>query len=198
MPVSQPTEMSNRIMAPFRAHPFHHRQRMSSTPKAPRCTAWAIIKIFFQPTVGTSAPATAQVSAIAQPAIRQMPAGTTPPLVITYNASTVPVLQLASSSRVLSEQQVLDLTQNFLRPQLTTVRGAAVTFPSGGRQRQIMVDLEPPGDADLRLSATDVQERADGTEPDHPVGATKIGSFQYTIQLQTTPPRPSPISTICR
>ena len=181
-----PTEMSNRIMAPF--------ERILSTTvndvehtESTSMYGMGIIKIFFQPTVDIRT-ATAQVSAISQPAIRQMPAGTTPPLVITYNASTVPVLQLASSSRVLSEQQVLDLTQNFLRPQLTTVRGAAVTFPFGGRQRQIMVDLDPQAMQTYGLSATDVQNALAAQNQITPVGATKIGSFQYTIQLNNAAP----------
>jgi len=103
-----PSEMSTRIMAPF--------ERILSTTvndvehtESTSMYGMGIIKIFFQPNVDIRT-ATAQVSAVSQPAIRQMPAGTTPPLVISYNASTVPVLQLASSSRSLSEQQVLDLT----------------------------------------------------------------------------------------
>src|SRR6202012_484327 len=134
-----PQEMSNRIMAPFEriltttVNDIEHTESSSMY-------GMGIIKIYFQPSVDIRT-ANAQVTAVAQPAIRQMPSGTTPPLIINYNASTVPVLQLASSSHVLSEQQVLDLTQNFLRPQLTTVRGAAVPYPYGGRTRQIQVDL---------------------------------------------------------
>ena len=77
--------------------------------------------------------ASAQVTAVSQTAIRQMPTGTQPPLILNYNASTVPILQLAMSSQVLSEQQVLDLSQNFIRPQLTTVKGAALPYPYGGK-----------------------------------------------------------------
>ena len=170
--------MSNRIMAPFEriltttVNDIEHTESTSMY-------GMGIIKIYFQPTVDIRTAATAQVSAISQPAIRQMPAGTTPPLVINYNASTVPVLQLATSSRVLSEQQVLDLTQNFVRPQLTTVRGAAITFPTGGRQRQIMVDLDPQAMQTYGLSATDVQNALAAQNQITPVGTTKIGSFQY-------------------
>src|ERR1700744_3800868 len=151
-----PEEMSRRIVTPFEriltttVNDIEHTDSNS-------LYGMGIVKIYFQPTVDIRT-ATAQVTAVAQPAIRQMPAGTTPPLVITYNASTVPVLQLASSSRVLSEQQVLDLTQNFLRPQLTTVRGAAIPFPYGGRQREIMVDLDPQAMQSFGLSSTDVQK----------------------------------------
>ncbi len=181
-----PSEMSTRMMAPF--------ERILSTTvndvehtESTSMYGMGIIKIFFQPNVDIRT-ATAQVSAIAQPAIRQMPAGTQPPLVITYNASTVPVLQLASSSRVLSEQQVLDLTQNFLRPQLTTVRGAAITFPAGGRQRQIMVDLDPQAMQTYGLSATDVQNALAAQNQITPVGAAKIGTFQYTVKLNNAAP----------
>ncbi len=181
-----PSEMSHRIMAPFErvltttVNDIEHTESTSMY-------GMGIIKIFFQPDVDIRT-ATAQVSAIAQPAIRQMPAGTTPPLVITYNASTVPVLQLASSSRVLSEQQVLDLTMNFMRPQLTTVRGAAIPYPYGGRRRQIMVDLDPQAMRTYGLSATDVQTALAAQNQITPVGAAKIGTLQYTVQLNNAAP----------
>jgi CzcA family heavy metal efflux pump len=181
-----PSEMSRRIMAPFEriltttVNDIEHTESTSMY-------GMGIIKIFFQPSVDIRT-ATAQVSAIAQPAIRQMPSGTTPPLVITYNASTVPVLQLATSSRVLSEQQVLDLTMNFMRPQLTTVRGAAIPYPYGGRQRQIMVDLDPQAMQSYGLSATDVQAALAAQNQITPVGAAKIGSFQYTVKLNNAAP----------
>ena len=181
-----PSEMSHRIMAPFErvltttVNDIEHTESTSMY-------GMGIIKIFFQPDVDIRT-ATAQVSAIAQPAIRQMPAGTTPPLVITYNASTVPVLQLASSSRVLSEQQVLDLTMNFMRPQLTTVRGAAIPYPYGGRRRQILVDLDPQAMRTYGLSATDVQAALAAQNQITPVGAAKIGTLQYTVQLNNAAP----------
>ena len=181
-----PSEMSNRIMAPFEriltttVNDIEHTESTSMY-------GMGIIKIFFQPTVDIRT-ATAQVSAVSQPAIRQMPAGTTPPLVLNYNASTVPVLQLASSSRSLSEQQVLDLTQNFLRPQLTTVRGAAIPYPFGGRQRQIMVDLDPQAMQTYGLSATDVQNALAAQNQITPVGTSKIGSFVYTVKLNNAAP----------
>ncbi|MBV9548334.1 MAG: efflux RND transporter permease subunit, partial [Alphaproteobacteria bacterium] len=181
-----PSEMANRIMAPY--------ERVLSTTvndiehtESTSMYGMGIIKIFFQPEADIRA-ATAQVAAVSQSAIRQMPAGTIPPLVLTYNASTVPVLQLASSSRSLSEQQVLDLTQNFLRPQLTTVRGAAVPYPFGGRQRQIMVDLDPQAMQTYGLSATDVQNALAAQNQITPVGAAKIGSFQYTVKLNNAAP----------
>jgi len=100
----------------------------------------SIVKIFFQPNVKIEM-AIAQVTAISQSALRQMPPGTNPPFVLSYNASTVPVLQLALSGQKLSEQQLYDLGANFLRTQLATVQGASIPQPYGGKQPQIQVDL---------------------------------------------------------
>ena len=141
-----------------------------------------ILKIYFQPDVDIRT-ATAQVTSISQTAIRQMPAGTQPPLVLNYSASTVPVLQLAFSSRVLSEQQVLDLSQNFVRPQLSTIRGAAIPFSYGGKTRQVQVDLDPDAMQSLGLSATDVQNALASQNQIVPGGDIKIGSFQYAFRL---------------
>src|SRR4030095_7246259 len=101
----------------------------------------SVVKTFFQPRVKVEA-AVAQITAIAQTVLRTMPPGTTPPLVITYSASTVPVLQLALSGEGLSEQQLFDLGNSTLRTQLATVEGAAIPFPYGGKQRQIQVDID--------------------------------------------------------
>src|SRR6478672_12675518 len=101
----------------------------------------SVIKIFFQPAVRISE-AVAQVTAISQSAVRSMPPGTTPPFIITYNASSVPVLQLALSGQGLSEQQLFDAGNNYIRTQLATVQGAAIPFPYGGKQRQIQVDID--------------------------------------------------------
>src|SRR6185312_17434989 len=99
-----------------------------------------IVKIFFQPDADIRT-ATAQVTSVSQTTLRQFPAGAQPPLILNFNAATVPVIQLAMSSDVLSEQQVLDLTMNFMRARLTTVRGAAVPYPYGGKTRQVQIDL---------------------------------------------------------
>src|SRR5450755_2540581 len=101
----------------------------------------SVVKIFFRQGASIDA-AVAQVTAISQTNIRSMPPGTVPPLVIAYNASTVPVLQLALSGQGLSEQQLFDLGNSFIRSQLATVQGAAIPFPYGGKQRQIQVDLD--------------------------------------------------------
>jgi multidrug efflux pump subunit AcrB len=102
----------------------------------------SVIKIFFQPTVNINA-AIAQVTAISQTVLRQMPPGITPPLVMNYNASTVPILQLSLSSPTLAEQELTDLGMNYMRSQLATVAGAAVPWPYGGKAPQVMMDLNP-------------------------------------------------------
>ena len=100
-----------------------------------------IIKIFFRPGTNLQT-AIAQVTAISQTNVRQMPAGTSPPLVISYSASTTPVIQLGLSSKTLSEQELFDQGNNFLRSSLATVQGAATPWPYGGKQRQVQVDLD--------------------------------------------------------
>jgi CzcA family heavy metal efflux pump len=143
------------------------------------------VKIYFQPDVDIRT-ATAQVTSISQTAIRQMPVGTEPPLILIYDASTVPVLELAASSHVLSEQQVLDLSQNFLRPQLTTVRGAAIPFSYGGKTREIQLDLDPQTMQADGLSATDVEKALASQDQIEPVGTVKIGSYQYMVGLNNS------------
>jgi CzcA family heavy metal efflux pump len=141
-----------------------------------------IVKIFFQPNVDIRL-ATAQLTAVSQTSIRQMPAGTQPPLILNYSASTVPVLQLAFSSKTLSEQQVLDYSQNFARPRLTTVQGAAVPYSYGGKFRSVQIDLDPNAMQARGLSATDVQNAFANQNQITPAGNIKIGSFQYVVKL---------------
>ncbi len=141
-----------------------------------------IIKVYFQPNADIRL-ATAQVTSSSQTAIRQMPVGTQPPFVINYSASTVPVLQMAFSSNALSEQQVLDYSQNFARPRLTTVPGAAVPFSYGGKFRSVQIDLDPIAMQARGLSATDVQNAFVSQNQIVPIGNIKIGSFQYVVKL---------------
>src|ERR1700742_1220733 len=114
-----------------------------------------VVKIFFRPGVDIRT-ATAQVTSVSQTVLKQMPQGITPPLILNYNASTVPILQLALSGRGLSEQKIFDLGQNFIRPALASVQGAAVPSPYGGRVRQIQIDLDPAALQGRGLSAQDV------------------------------------------
>src|SRR5580698_10354085 len=133
-----PDQMAGRITSPY--------ERVLTTTvndvehiEAKSINGFGIIKIFFQPTVNI-ATANAQVTAISQNLLKQLPPGSTPPLILNYNASTVPILQLATSSSSLSEQQVLDATQNFMRPVLSTVPGASIPYAYGGKVRQIQMD----------------------------------------------------------
>jgi multidrug efflux pump subunit AcrB len=141
-----------------------------------------IVKIYFEPTVDIRT-ATAQVTSISQTILKQMPPGTTPPLILNYNASTVPILQLATSSPSLSEQQVLDLTQNFMRPVLSMVPGAAIPYSYGGKVRQVQIDLDPQALQAKGLSAQDVENAIAAQNQILPAGTVKIGSLQYTVEL---------------
>lgn len=145
-----------------------------------------IIKIFFQPGVDIRT-ATAQVTSISQTILRQMPPGTTPPLILNYDASTVPILQLALSGRGLSEQQLFDTGQNQIRPQLVTIPGLAMPFPSGGRQRQIQLDLNPIALQSKGLSAQDVGNAIAQQNQINPAGFFKAGPLQYNVRLNNAP-----------
>jgi CzcA family heavy metal efflux pump len=146
----------------------------------------SVVKIFFQPGVNI-ATANAQVTAISQVALRQMPAGTTPPLIINYNAATVPILQLALSGAGLNEQQLFDLGFNTVRTPLVTVNGAAIPLPYGGKQRQVQIDLKPDALQARGLSAQDVANALATQNVLVPVGTQKIGGFEYTLQLNSAP-----------
>ena len=146
----------------------------------------SIVKIFFQPGVDIAV-ANAQVTAIAQSALRQMPAGITPPLILNYNAATVPILQLALSGPGLSEQQLFDLGLNTLRTPLVTVPGAAIPLPYGGKQRQVQIDVKPDALQARGLSAQDIASALAAQNILTPVGNQKIDAFDYTIQLNSAP-----------
>jgi CzcA family heavy metal efflux pump len=176
-----PDDMSSRIITPYErvltttVNDIEHTESQS-------LYGIGIVKIFFQPNVDIRT-ATAQVTSVSQTVIRFMPAGSQPPLILNYSASTVPVLQLATSSNILSEQQILDLSQNFMRPQLATVQGAAIPFSYGGKTRQIQVDLDPAAMQAVGLSAIDVQNALANQNQIVPGGDIKIGSYQYTLRL---------------
>ena len=146
-----PDEMAGRILAPYErvltttVNDIQHTEGQS-------LPGIGIVKIYFQPDVDIRT-ATAQVTSISQTVLKQMPPGVTPPLILNYNASTVPILQLATSSPTLTEQRVLDLTQNFMRPALSAVPGAAIPYSYGGRVRQVQIDLDPQALQSKGLSA---------------------------------------------
>jgi multidrug efflux pump subunit AcrB len=145
-----------------------------------------VVKIYFQPTVDISA-AQAQVASISQTILKQLPAGVTPPLILVYNASSVPIIQLALSSDTLSQTELFDLAQNFIRPQLTTVAGAQIPFPYGGAVRQVQIDLDQKALHAHNLSAADVGSALARQNLITPVGTEKIGSYEYTIDLNDSP-----------
>ncbi|HEX5478182.1 MAG TPA: efflux RND transporter permease subunit, partial [Dehalococcoidia bacterium] len=146
----------------------------------------SVVKVFFQPGVNIDS-AIAQISAIAGPSTRSMPAGTTPPFIITYNASSVPILQLGLSGKGLSEQQLFDLGVNFLRTQLATVEGAQMPYPYGGKQPQIQVDLDPDALHAKGLSPLDVVNAISVQNLILPGGTSKIGSFEYDVTMKGSP-----------
>jgi len=145
-----------------------------------------IVKIFFRPSVDIRT-ATAQVTSVSQTVLKQMPPGITPPLILNYNASTVPILQLALSSVKLGEAKIFDLAQNAIRPALATVQGAAVPSPYGGRERQIQIDLDPAALQARHLSASDVGAALAAQNLAIPAGTAKIGRVEYNIRLNDSP-----------
>jgi multidrug efflux pump subunit AcrB len=146
----------------------------------------SVVKVFLQPGAKIDL-AVAQTTAVSQAMLRQAPVGTTPPFVITYNASSVPIIQLALSGNGLSEQQLFDLGVNFIRPQLATVSGAAIPWPYGGKQPQIQVDLDPGALQAQHLGPTDVVNAITQQNLILPSGTSKIGSIEYDVDLNASP-----------
>ena len=146
----------------------------------------SIIKVFLQPNASLDT-ANAQITAVSQVALRQLPAGAQPPLILNFSASSVPIIQLALSGEGLSEQQLNDLGLNFLRPQLITVPGASVPYPYGGKQTQVMIDLNPALLQSKGLSATDVVNAVSLQNLVLPSGTAKIGQFEYDVDLNAAP-----------
>ena len=146
----------------------------------------SITKIFFQANVDIRI-ANAQVTAISQTLLKQMPPGATPPLILNYNASTVPIIQLALSGQGLSEQMLGDLGLNVVRTPLVTVPGAAIPLPYGGKLRQIQIDLDSMAMQARGLSGQDVANALAAQNLITPVGTQKIGNFEYSIQLNNAP-----------
>lgn len=146
----------------------------------------AVIKIFFQPHVNVGN-AVAQVTSISQVLLRSMPPGTTPPFIIQYNASSVPVLMLGLSGEGLSEQQLFDMGQNTIRTQLATVEGAQTPYPYGGKQRQIQVDIDPKALQAHQLSPADVVNAVSAQNLIVPSGTIKMDRFEYAIETNSAP-----------
>jgi CzcA family heavy metal efflux pump len=181
----EPEEMSNRITYIYErvltttVNDIEHIESQSFN-------GIGITKVFFHPGVQIGN-AVAQVTAISQTIVRQFPQGTTPPLVIQYNASTVPILQLALSGKGLNEQQLFDVGVNFIRTGLITVPGVAIPYPYGGKQRQIQIDLNTAQLQSKGLSPSDVVNTITNQNLILPGGTAKIGSFEYQVDMNGAP-----------
>src|SRR5882672_7242023 len=181
----QPREMEGRMTTPF--------ERATTTTvsgidhvESQTLYGVSVVKVFLQP--GTSIDgAVAEITAAAQPIMKLMPPGTTPPLIIPYSASNVPILQLGLSSPTLDEQQIFDIATNFLRPGLATVQGAQLPLPIGGKQRQIVVDLDNPKLYGWGLSPSDISNAVNAQNLVVPGGTVKIGPQEYPILANASP-----------
>jgi multidrug efflux pump subunit AcrB len=180
-----PADMSNRIIT------FYERSLTTTVNdiehiESQSLPGVAVVKIFFQPEANINA-AVSQVTALSQTVLKRLPPGITPPLVLSYNASSVPVLQLALSSQTLLDNQLFDLSNNFIRPQLAQVEGAAVPSPYGGKNRQIMVDLDMHQLRSKGLAPQDVAEAMLKQSVIVPAGTEKLGKFEYNVLLNASP-----------
>ncbi|MGA2707941.1 MAG: efflux RND transporter permease subunit [Steroidobacteraceae bacterium] len=189
-----PDQMAGRIITPF--------ERALTTTvndiehfEANSYTTFGIVKIFFHPTVNI-ATANAQVTAISQTLLKQMPAGTTPPLILNYSASTVPIIQLALSGKGLTEQNLADLGMNFVRPRLVTVQGAGIPWPFGGKAPQVMFDLDTAALQSRGLTGLDVANALAAQNLLTPAGSEKIGDYEYNVNLNSAPSKISDLGDL--
>ncbi|ALP66088.1 efflux RND transporter permease subunit [Paraburkholderia caribensis] len=181
----QPDDMSGRIVT-------YYERTLGTTVndvehiESQSFRGYGIVKIFFQPNVDIRT-ATAQVTSVSQTVLKQMPPGTTPPQILNYNASTVPVLQIALTSNKLDEQKLADYATNYIRPQLLSVPGVAIPTPYGGKTREVQIDLDPQALQARQLSAQDVANALAQQNQIVPAGTEKIGPFEYNIKLNNSP-----------
>ena len=189
-----PDQMAGRVITPF--------ERALTTTvndiehiEANSYTTFGIVKIFFHPSANI-ATANAQVTAIAQTLLKQMPPGTTPPLIINYSASSVPVIQLALSGKGLTEQNLADLGLNFVRTRLVTVQGAGIPYPFGGKTPQVMFDLDTAALQSRGLTGLDVANSLAAQNLITPVGTEKIGDYEYTVNLNSAPSKISELGDL--
>ncbi len=180
-----PEDMSNRIVFPY--------ERFLTTTvndiEHVESQCWqsrGIVKVFFHPGVNIGN-AVAQITSVSQTAVKNLPPGTQPPLVIQYNASSVPILQLALSGQGLNEQQLFDLGVNFLRTGLVTINGIAIPWPYGGKQRQVEVDLNPQELQAKGLAPVDVVNAINLQSLILPAGTAKIGTVEYQVDMNASP-----------
>jgi len=180
-----PDDMSGRVIY------YYERQLSSSVNDIEHIESQSlpgngIVKIFFQPTVDIRT-ATAQVTSLSQTVLKQLPAGITPPQILNYNASTVPILQLALSSPTMGEQALFDVGQNLIRPSLASVAGTSIPSPYGGKVRQIQIDLDSVALQSKGLSGQDVADALAAQNQIIPAGTAKVGSFEYFVKLNNSP-----------
>ncbi len=180
-----PDDMAGRIITPYEraltatVNDIEHIESQS-------LPGIGVVKIFFQPNVNFSAAQT-QVTSISQTILKQMPPGVTPPQILAYSASSVPIIQLALSSDTLSQIELFDLAQNFIRPALVTVPGAQLPYPFGGAVRQVQIDLDENALNAHGLSANDVGNALARQNLITPVGTEKIGAYEFTVDLNDSP-----------
>jgi multidrug efflux pump subunit AcrB len=146
----------------------------------------AVTRLYFQPGAKIEL-AIAQMTALAQTLLRPFPPGTFPPFIVSFDASSVPILQLGLQSDTLTEEQLYDYGQNFIRTRLATVQGASVPLPYGGKARAIMVDIDPNAMYAKHLSATDVSTAVNLQAPVIPAGTAKIGDREYVVLMNSSP-----------
>jgi len=189
-----PEEMSNRVIYSFErsltttVNDIEHIESQS-------LNGVGVIKVFFHPNTNIAS-AVAQVTAISQSAVRNLPPGITPPFILTYNASSVPILQLGLSAPQLNEQQLSDMGQNFIRNQLITVPGITLPYPYGGKQRAIMVDLNTAAMQAKGLSPLDVVNAINAQNLILPSGTAKMGSFEYEVEMNASPETPAELNDL--
>ncbi len=180
-----PDQMNGRIMTPFEraltttVNNIEHIEGVSYA-------GFGVVKIFFQPGADINT-ANAQVTSVSQTQLKLMPPGITPPLVLNYSASTVPIIQLALSGKGMSEQTLSDLGTNMIRTQLITVPGASLPLPYGGKTREVQIDLDPAALQARGLSGQDVAVALATQNLILPAGTQKIGKFEYPMQLNNSP-----------
>jgi multidrug efflux pump subunit AcrB len=189
-----PDQMAGRVVTPF--------ERALTTTvndiehiEASSYTTFGIVKIFFHPSANI-ATANAQVTAISQTLLKQLPAGETPPLILNYSASTVPIIQLALSGEGLTEQSLADLGLNFVRTRLVTVQGAGIPYPFGGKSPQVMYDLDTAALQSRGLTGQDVASALAAQNILTPAGTEKIGDYEYTINLNNAPSKISELGDL--
>jgi multidrug efflux pump subunit AcrB len=187
-------EMEERITTQFERNLGNSVNDMEHT-ESQTVNGRSIVKIFFHPNVKIEM-AVAQVTAQGAAAVRQMPPGTLPPFILVYNASSVPVIQLALSGKGLSEQQLFDFATTNIRTSLATVKGASIPYPYGGKQRQVMVDIRSDLMQAKGISPADVVNAVSAQNLILPAGTSKIGQFEYDVDLNSSPARVSELNDL--